>query len=57
VEICKSGALTFEEPAAALKRKTDEVSRSVSRGAEAECLSPGFALLNAIKRVQVALQD
>jgi len=55
VEICKSGALTFEEPAAALKRKTDEVSRSVSRGAEAEALSPGFALLNSIKRAQIGL--
>ena len=55
VEICKSGALTFEEPAAALKRKTDEVSRSVSRGMEPESLSPGFSLLNTIKRAQLGL--
>lgn len=55
VEICKSGALTFEEPAAAMKRKTDEVSRSISRGAEAEALSPGFDLLNSIKRAQLGL--
>ncbi len=56
VEICKSGALTFEEPAAALKRKTDEVSRSVSRGTAAEAPSPGFELLNAVKRAQLGLQ-
>jgi carbon-monoxide dehydrogenase iron sulfur subunit len=55
VEICKSGALTFEEPAAAMKRKTDEVARSVSRGVEAEVVSPGFALLNAARRAQLAL--
>ena len=55
VEVCKSGALTFEEPAAAMKRKTDEVSRSISRGADIEVLSPGFALLNAIKRAQLGL--
>ena len=55
VEICKSGALTFEEPASALKRKTDEVSRSVSRGMEPEALCPGFSLLNTIKRAQLGL--
>jgi carbon-monoxide dehydrogenase iron sulfur subunit len=55
VEICKSGALTYEEPAAAMKRKTDEVSRSVSRGTEVEVPSPGFELLNSIKRAQLGL--
>ena len=34
VEICKVGALTFEEPDEALKRKTDEVSHSVLLGGE-----------------------
>lgn len=50
VEICKSGALTFEESADALKRRTDEVARSVSITTEKVELSPGFELLNAIKR-------
>ena len=45
VEICKSGALTFEESAEALKRKTDEMARRVSAGAEERELpeAPGFA--------------
>lgn len=30
VEVCKSAALTFEEPSAAMKRKTDAVARSMS---------------------------
>jgi carbon-monoxide dehydrogenase iron sulfur subunit len=57
VEICQVGALTFEDPAAALKRKTDEVARSVSVGAEAAKLpgSDTFALLNALKREQKAV--
>ncbi|MBF0495184.1 MAG: 4Fe-4S binding protein [Deltaproteobacteria bacterium] len=55
VEICKSGALTFEEPAAGLKRKTDEVARSVSVCAEGLPSAPGFALLNAVKKAQAGL--
>ncbi len=50
VDVCKAGALTFEEMARAMKRKTDEVARSVSQGAPASDLSPGFALLQASKR-------
>ncbi|MFZ2101721.1 MAG: 4Fe-4S dicluster domain-containing protein [Oricola sp.] len=57
VEACKSGALTFEEPAAALKRKTDAVARSISVGVTTEPSPPGFGLLNAIKKVQVELQQ
>ena len=57
VEVCKSGALTFEEPDAAMKRRTDEVARSVSVGAVTAELAPGFSLLNAIKRAQLALGD
>jgi carbon-monoxide dehydrogenase iron sulfur subunit len=56
VEICKSDALTFEEPADAMKRKTDEVARSISVGADVKELVPGFALLNAIKRKQIELR-
>jgi carbon-monoxide dehydrogenase iron sulfur subunit len=55
VEVCKSGALTFEESADSLKRKTDEVARSVSRGAEEISLPPGFSLLTAAKRAQLSL--
>lgn len=57
VEVCKSGALTFEEPAAASKRKTDAVARSISVGAVTESLPPGFVLLNAIKKAQVGLRQ
>jgi len=53
--VCKSGALTFEESTDALKRKTDEVARSVSREAEEMSLSPAFSLLTAAKRAQLSL--
>jgi carbon-monoxide dehydrogenase iron sulfur subunit len=55
VEVCKSGALTFEESTDALKRKTDEVARSVSRGANEISPSPAFSLLTAAKRAQLSL--
>jgi carbon-monoxide dehydrogenase iron sulfur subunit len=54
VEACLVGALTFEEPDAALKRQTDAVSRSVSRGAETVARPPGLALLNAVHKAQAA---
>ena len=54
VEICKVGALTYEEMSAAMKRKTDEVSRTVSICAEKGPPSPGFALLNAVKKAQLS---
>ena len=56
VEICKSNALTFEELSDAMKRKTAEVSRSVSVNAEGKDISAGFTLLNAMKKQQVALR-
>ena len=55
VEICKSGALTFEEPDAAMKRKTDAVARSVSAGAESIELPPGLQLLHATRKAQSEL--
>jgi carbon-monoxide dehydrogenase iron sulfur subunit len=55
VEVCKCGALSFEEKADAMKRKTDEVARSVSAGVAQVDLAPGFTLLNAIKRQQIEL--
>lgn len=57
VEMCKSGALTFEEPDAALKRKTDDIARTVTLGIESVGRPPGFNLLNSVKRAQVALRD
>jgi carbon-monoxide dehydrogenase iron sulfur subunit len=53
VEACLPGALTFEEPDQALKRKTDQVSRSVwLEGGRpgAAGLPEGLALLNAVKK-------
>jgi len=50
VEACKSNALTFEESAEAMKRKTDEVARSISVSLEKGELSLGFEMLNSIKR-------
>lgn len=56
VEVCKVGALTFEEMDRAMKRRTDEVARTVSPAAEIRELAPGFALLSAVKRKQAALR-
>ncbi len=55
VEVCKTGALTFEEPAAAMKRKTDEVAQSLSSDAEAALKAPGFSLLNRTKKSRTAI--
>ena len=56
VEVCKVEALTFEEQDSAMKRKTDEVARSISMGAAAAELSPEFALLNSMKRARLGLK-
>ncbi len=56
VEVCKAGALTFEELGRAMKRKTDEVARTVSPGGSVADLSPGFTLLQATKRMSVELR-
>ncbi len=50
VEACKTGALTFEETGDAMKRITDEVARTCSQHAQEQAKSPGFALLNAVKK-------
>jgi carbon-monoxide dehydrogenase iron sulfur subunit len=55
VEVCKSGALTFETSGEAMRRKTAEVSRSVSKPAEGPGLSSGYDLLNTVKRAQLGL--
>lgn len=56
VEVCKSGALTFEAPGQAMKRKTDAVSKTVSAPARDISLSPEFDLLNAVKQKQAAMK-
>jgi len=52
-EVCKSGALTFEEISDAMKRKTDETARSISSEAKQSLISAGFKLLNNIKKAQM----
>ncbi len=58
VEMCKVGALTFEESGAAMKRKTDEMARRISCGMQDRegREAPGFNLLNVLKRAQYSLQ-
>ena len=56
VEVCKSGALTFEELEAAMRRKTNAISRTVSLTAEPQELSAGFSLLHTVKRHMVRLR-
>jgi carbon-monoxide dehydrogenase iron sulfur subunit len=55
VEMCVTGALTFEDPAKALKKKTDRVAETVSAEAAKLAGSPGFTLLNAVKQAQVEI--
>ncbi|OQY59195.1 MAG: 4Fe-4S ferredoxin [Desulfobacteraceae bacterium 4572_88] len=54
-EVCKSGGLTFEELGDAMKRKTDEVARSMSPDGSEMPLSSGFAMLNTVKQAQMAM--
>jgi carbon-monoxide dehydrogenase iron sulfur subunit len=56
VEVCKTGALIFDDMPEAMKRKTNAVARSLSPGAETYPLSPVFALFTAAKKAQVAMQ-
>ncbi len=55
VDVCKSGALTFETLDAAMKRRTDAVARTVSGEGASIDLPAGVALLQGIKRAQAAL--
>lgn len=55
VEVCKTGALTFEEVSDAMKRRTDEVAQSVSYDAVRVEIAPGFTLLNNIRKAQVEM--
>jgi carbon-monoxide dehydrogenase iron sulfur subunit len=59
VEVCMCDALTHEEREESLKRKTDEMARRISVGAEEREIieSPGFNLLNTFKRANVAISE
>jgi len=59
VEVCMTNALTFEEQDVSLKRKTDEIARRISVGAEEReaKAAPGFSLLNTWKRAQTEMAD
>ena len=55
VEICKTGALTFEVLGAAMRRKTRDVARSMSADAEAAAVPAGVALLTSMKQAELRL--
>jgi anaerobic carbon-monoxide dehydrogenase iron sulfur subunit len=55
VEICKSGALTYEEISTAMRRKTDEVARSISTACPQPTEAAGWNLLNSVKRARLSL--
>jgi carbon-monoxide dehydrogenase iron sulfur subunit len=58
VEVCISNALTYEEMADAMKKKTDEIARSISAAATGERPVPaGLALLSAAKKAQLATYE
>ncbi|MFP3998380.1 MAG: 4Fe-4S dicluster domain-containing protein [Desulfobacterales bacterium] len=50
VEMCKAGALTFEESDRAMKKKTDQVARSLSAEAAPPEQAEGFVLLRTVKK-------
>jgi carbon-monoxide dehydrogenase iron sulfur subunit len=56
VEVCKSGALTFEELDASLRRKTNEVSRTVlDKSEQPASASPTYSLLKSSRKKQSEL--
>ncbi len=52
VEVCKTGALTYEEMADAMKRKTREVARSMVSADAAAALPEGVALNRGMKQAR-----
>lgn len=55
VEVCKVGALTFEEMDSAMKRKTDMVARSTTAEAAPPEQAEGFALLHTVKKARTEI--
>ncbi len=52
VEVCKSGALTYEEMADAMKRKTHEVAYTMSVDSPRSALPDGIALFRSLKQAR-----
>ncbi|MFH1153076.1 MAG: 4Fe-4S dicluster domain-containing protein [Pseudomonadota bacterium] len=52
VEVCKTGALTFEEMSAAMKRKTDAVARIMTGDMDTAALPDGVGLHRAMKQAR-----
>lgn len=57
VEVCKSGALTFEESSEAQKRKTQEVARRMSLEGTAADAAPGIQLWRSSQKQGVQLRS
>jgi len=59
VEVCKSGALTFEEADVAMKRRTDEIAQRFSAGYEEQepVEAPTFALMNKFRKAEQELES
>jgi carbon-monoxide dehydrogenase iron sulfur subunit len=55
VEVCKTGALTYEELDEAMRRQNRSVARSMSTEAPAPAVPAGIALLKSVKQSQLAL--
>ncbi len=53
-EACQTGALAYEEIGEAMKRKTDEVARGMSAAIAQGSRPPGWELLTAAKKTQLA---
>jgi carbon-monoxide dehydrogenase iron sulfur subunit len=55
VEVCKVGALVYEELSDAMAAKTRQVARCMSAGAGEATLPAGVALIRAAKQSQLAV--
>ncbi len=55
VEICKAGALTYEEMDVAMARKNRDVARSMSSDADRPSVPAGVALNRAVKESEINL--
>ena len=55
VEVCKTGALVYEEISDVMKEKTRQVARCMSAGAGEVALPDGVALIRTVKQAQLAV--
>jgi carbon-monoxide dehydrogenase iron sulfur subunit len=56
-EVCKAGALTYEELDEAMRRKTRMVACSMSADTDQPAVPAGVALLKSIKQSELQLND